>query len=181
MKKAAFLDRDGVINEDVGHLNNTESFRLLPGAAAAIKKLNESGYCVIVITNQGAIAKGFLTIEILEGIHAKMRAQLAEKGAYIDRVYYCPHHPEGIVAEYSIACDCRKPATNMFKEAIADFNIDVTNSFLVGDKSSDILAGSRIGLRTVLLPGVRAASDIQYEVQPDFIADDLMGAIAYFL
>ncbi len=181
MKKVAFLDRDGVISEDVGHLHKIEDLHLLPGAVGAIKKLNNEGYLVIVVTNQAGIAKGLYTISDMEKLHAEMYARLDSEGAHIDKTYYCPHHPEGVIAEYAITCECRKPGTGMIESAVREFDVDPAASFLVGDKLSDILAGKRMGLKTVFVDGYKGKPEVQYEVTPDFFADDLAQAITYFL
>ncbi len=181
MNKAAFLDRDGVINEDVGHLHKIKDLHLLPGAASAIKKLNDAGYFVIVVTNQAGIAKGLYTISDMEELHAEVRARVGEEGARIDKIYYCPHHREGVIAEHAIACECRKPDTGMIESAMKEFDIDPTVSFLIGDKLSDILAGKRMGLRTVFVDGYKGKPEVQYDATPDFFADDLARAITYFL
>jgi D,D-heptose 1,7-bisphosphate phosphatase len=174
MRKAVFLDRDGVINEDVDHLNDPEGFRLLPGVPEALTILKQNSYCLVVITNQGAIAKGILTLADLEAIHKKMADLLRQHGASLDAVYYCPHHPEGIVREYSIICDCRKPSPGMITRAAKELNIDLTRSFLVGDKTSDILAGTRAGIKTALVKTGYGGSDGLHAVKPDLIGDDLL-------
>lgn len=181
MNKAAFLDRDGVISDDVGHLHKIEDLHLLSGAASAIKKLNDAGYLVLVVTNQAGIAKGFYTINEMEKLHAEMNVRLGGKGAHIDKIYYCPHHPNGVVSEYVFACECRKPGTGMIEKAIKEFDIDLEKSFLVGDKASDILAGKRMELKTVFINGYKGTPEVQYEVMADFFADDLARAITYFL
>jgi len=179
MRKAVFLDRDGVISEEVDHLNNVAGLRLLPGAARAIKALNEKEYHVIVVTNQAAIAKGMVTPEVVNDIHEEMKKQLSKEGAMIDGIYYCPHYPDGTVKEYAVVCDCRKPGIGMIEQAMKDFTIDPGRSFLVGDKTSDILAGRRAGLKTILVKTGYAGKDGRYKVAPDFIADDLLSAITY--
>jgi mannose-1-phosphate guanylyltransferase/phosphomannomutase len=177
--KAVFLDRDGVINEDMRAGSDPADLKYFPGVAEAIKRLNEKQYRVIVITNQGWIAKGVTTHEAVRAVNAALQGRLREQGAVIDAVYYCPHHPEGTVKEYAIACDCRKPETGMIRRAIADFNIDPKGSFFVGDTTGDILAGKRAGLATILVKTGFGGADGRFEVTPDFVADDLMGAIKY--
>lgn len=178
VKKAAFLDRDGVINEDVVHLNSVASLRILPGVPEAIKRLNEAGYAVVVVTNQGGIAKGIVDRATVEEIHGEIEVRLAKAGAYVDKIYYCPHHPDGIIAEYAIICDCRKPATGMIKTAMNELGIVSDGSFLVGDKASDILAGKAAGLKTVLI--AMGAGEGEGQIA-DFVAEGLPQAIAYFL
>lgn len=152
-QKAVFLDRDGTINKYVGFLRNIDDFELLPGAADAIKRINESGYLAIVVTNQPVIARGEVSVDELEEIHNKMERLLGEQGAYLDAIYYCPHHPdkgfEGEVAELKINCNCRKPKPGMLLKAAEDFNIDLSKSIMVGDSESDMQAGKAAGCRTL--------------------------------
>jgi D,D-heptose 1,7-bisphosphate phosphatase len=177
--KAVFLDRDGVINEDVNYLSNMADFRLLPSVPEAIRELKSKGYLTIVITNQAAIAKGILTIKELEAMHVEIETELASRGAIIDAIYYCPHHPEGIIKKYAVSCNCRKPGIGMIEKAIEEFNIDPEISFLVGDKTGDILAGERAGLTTVLVRTGYGGRDGVYNIKPDFTASDLGVALEY--
>ena len=154
-QKAIFLDRDGTINKYVGFLRNIEEFELLDGVAEAIRRLNESGWLCIVATNQPVIARGEVTVPELEEIHNKMETLLGLEGAYIDGLYYCPHHPhkgyEGEVPELKVECECRKPKPGMLLRAAADFNIDLEQSWMVGDGENDVRAGKAAGCRTCLL------------------------------
>lgn len=154
-QKAIFLDRDGTINKYVGFLRNIDDFELIDGAAEAIRKINESGYLAIVVTNQPVIARGEVSFEELEEIHNKMETLLGKEGAYLDAIYYCPHHPhkgyEGERPELKIDCDCRKPKPGMLFKAAEDFNIDLSQSWMVGDGENDIKAGINAGCKTVLL------------------------------
>ena len=154
-QKAIFLDRDGTINKYVGFLRKEEEFELLPGVAEAVKKINQSGYLAIVVTNQPVIARGEVTFEGLETIHNKMETLFGLEGAYLDGMYLCPHHPhkgyDGEVKELKIECDCRKPKPGMLLKAAEDFNIDLGESFMVGDGENDIKAGKAAGCKTVLL------------------------------
>lgn len=154
-QKAIFLDRDGTINKYVGFLRNIDDFELIDGVAEAIRKINESGYLAIVVTNQPVIARGEVSLEELEEIHNKMETLLGKEGAYLDAIYYCPHHPhkgyKGERPELKIDCDCRKPKPGMLLKAAADFNIDLSRSWMVGDGENDIKAGINAGCKTVLL------------------------------
>ena len=154
-QKAIFLDRDGTINKYVGFLRNINDFELIDGVAEAIRKINESGYLAVVATNQPVIARGEVSFEELEEIHNKMETLLGKEGAYLDAIYYCPHHPhkgyEGERPELKIDCDCRKPKPGMLLKAAADFNIDLSRSWMVGDGENDIQAGINAGCKTVLL------------------------------
>lgn len=154
-QKAIFLDRDGTINKYVGFLRNINQFELIEGVAKAIKRINDSGYLCIVVTNQPVIARGEVTVPQLEKIHNKMETLLGLKGAYIDGLYYCPHHPhkgfEGEIAELKVDCECRKPKPGMLLKAAKKFNIDLSKSWMVGDGENDIKAGENAGCKTCLI------------------------------
>ena len=166
-QKAVFLDRDGTINKYVGFLRDIEKFELLSGVAEAIRKINESGFLVIVVTNQPVIARGEVTILELQEIHNKMETLLGQKGAYLDAVYYCPHHPhkgyKGEIPEYKIDCDCRKPKPGLLLKAARDFNIDLPRSWMIGDGENDIKAGKTAGCRTALIGTEEFGQDLTVE------------------
>lgn len=151
-QRAIFLDRDGVINKYVGFLRDIHQFELLPNVSKAIKKINNSGYLAIVVTNQPVIARGEVTREELNEIHNKMETFLGQEGAYLDGIYYCPHHPHkgyaGEIVELKIDCDCRKPKPGMLIQASKDFNINLNQSWMIGDSDNDILAGENAGCKT---------------------------------
>ena len=154
-QKAVFLDRDGTINKYVGFLRDIDEFELLDGAADAIKRINASGYLAIVVTNQPVIARGEVSFEELERIHNKMETLLGKEGAYLDAIYFCPHHPhkgyEGERPELKFDCNCRKPKPGMLLKAAQDFNIDLAQSWMIGDGENDIRAGQNAGCRTALI------------------------------
>lgn len=154
-QKAMFLDRDGTINKYVGFLKNIEDFELIEGVTEAIRRINELGYLAIVVTNQPVVARGEVSFEELEKIHNKMETLLGKEGAYLDAIYYCPHHPhkgyKGERSELKMNCDCRKPKPGMLLKAAKDFNIDLSQSWMIGDSESDVKAGINAGCNTVLL------------------------------
>ena len=154
-QKAIFLDRDGTINKYVGFLRSPSEFELIEGSAEAVKLINQSGYLAIVITNQPVVARGEVTISQLNDIHNKMETLLGTKGAYVDGIYYCPHHPhrgyEGEVEALKIDCDCRKPKPGLLFRAAKGFNIDLTTSWMIGDGENDILAGKNAETHTALI------------------------------
>nr|BCB22842.1 NTP_transferase and HAD_HisB-N domain-containing protein [Erysipelothrix tonsillarum] len=154
-QKAVFLDRDGTINKHVGFLTNIDEVQLLEGVSKAIKLLNNSDYLVVIITNQPVIARGDLTVSELEIIHNKIETLLGNDGCYVDAIYYCPHHPdsgfEGEIPELKFKCSCRKPEIGLFERAARDLNIDCTQSWMIGDSESDVVAGTRAGCKTILL------------------------------
>ena len=150
-QKAIFLDRDGTINIYKGFLTKPEDFELIPGAAEAIRQINHSGYLCIVVSNQPIIARGDCTFQELQAIHDKMETLLGKEGAFVDAIYYCPHHPdkgfEGERPEYKIECTCRKPKPGLLLQAAKDWNIDLSESYMIGDSERDIQAGKNAGIK----------------------------------
>lgn len=177
-QKAIFLDRDGTINQYVGFLRKIEDFSLLPDVSEAIKKINDLGYLVIVITNQPVIARGEVTVDELNTIHMKMETLLGKNGAYLDAIYYCPHHPdkgfEGEVPELKINCDCRKPNPGLILNAAEDFNIDLTQSWMIGDSENDVLAGKNAGCRTAYIGKKQYGEDVQVKSLLEFVEEILL-------
>lgn len=177
-QKAIFLDRDGTINKYVGFLTNIDSFELLDGVSEAIKKINHSEYLCIVVTNQPVVARGEVTFEELDNIHNKMETLLGKDGAYIDGLYYCPHHPhkgfEGEIPELKFDCECRKPKPGMLLKAAKDFNIDLSKSYMIGDGDNDMLAGKNAGCMTIKV-GEKAKEE------SDFICKDVLEAVNMIL
>ena len=151
-QRAVFLDRDGTINEYAGFLKHIDDFKLISGVEAAIRRINKSGYLAIVVTNQPVVARGETTIEELEEIHNKMETLLGRGGAYIDALYYCPHHPdkgyEGEREEYKVKCECRKPSPGLLLRAAEAYNIDLSRSWMIGDSETDVEAGIAAGCKT---------------------------------
>lgn len=154
-QRAIFLDRDGTINKYVGFLTKIDQFELIDGVSEAIKKINSSGYLTIIITNQPVIARGEVSFSELDIIHNKMETLLGKDGAYIDGLYYCPHHPhkgyEGERRELKVECECRKPKPGMLIKAAFDYNIDLSQSWMIGDDDNDVLAGINAGCKTIKL------------------------------
>lgn len=146
MNKAFFLDRDGTINVDSGYVGNPDDLVLLPGAAEAVKKMNDAGYLVIVISNQSGVARGYFGLEDVEKVNKRLNDMLKEHGAHIDAFYYCPHLTNGAVNEFSVECDCRKPKLGLFKKAIEDFDLDPNECFACGDKPRDVESLVRLGV-----------------------------------
>ncbi len=173
-QKAIFLDRDGTLNKYVGFLRKTDELELLPGVAEAIQRINALGYLAIVITNQPVVARGEVTFEGLEEIHRKLETELGKEGAYIDALYYCPHHPDkgfaGEVPELKKDCTCRKPKPGMILQAAKDFNIDLAASWMVGDSEADIACGKNAGVHTALLSREKT-DDYGQEVTVDNLLD----------
>ncbi|MEK7374927.1 MAG: HAD family hydrolase, partial [Thermodesulfobacteriota bacterium] len=139
---AVFLDRDGTINEEVGYLDRIEKLRLIPGAAEAIRLINESGMKAIVVTNQSGVARKFFDEASVDEVHARLRDMLRAEGAFLDGVYYCPHHPTEGRGDYLRTCDCRKPAPGLLLRAAEELQLDLARSYMVGDTLKDIEAGT---------------------------------------
>ncbi|MFC1517250.1 HAD-IIIA family hydrolase [Candidatus Margulisiibacteriota bacterium] len=181
---AVFLDRDGTINKDINLLHTVEEMELLPNAAQAIKKLNTEGILAIVVTNQPVIARNLVDIKGLNEIHNKMESLLGAQGAYVDAIYFCPHHPDAGYSEerkeFKIKCNCRKPKPGMLKEAAKEFNIDLKRSYIVGDRGVDIEAGKVAGLRKTALVKINQEIDYTYE-SADINTDSLMSAVEIIL
>ena len=182
---AVFMDRDGTINREVSHLWSHDRFELLPGVEQAIKRLNHSIYRTIVVTNQPVLARGDCSIQELGQIHNKMETLLGRDGAYIDRIYYCPHHPDGgysgEVTGLKIDCSCRKPSIGMIEIAKQELNIEIEQSWLIGDTTVDLLTAHRAGLRSILVETGFAGLDQRFTAMPDFICPDLPAAVNFIL
>ena len=149
-RPAAFLDRDGVLNVDHGYVYRPEDLQWVDGAPAAVRLLNGAGYTVIVVTNQSGVARGFYDDAAVRCFHAHMQAEMNRHGAHIDAFYYCPHHPEGTVAEYAIRCQCRKPGIGLLERAAREWPIDLSRSFLIGDKPDDLKAAAAFKIKGLL-------------------------------
>jgi D-glycero-D-manno-heptose 1,7-bisphosphate phosphatase len=173
-RPAVFLDRDGTIAEEVGYLNHASRFRMFPFAAAAIRRLNEAGLPVIVVTNQSGVGRGYFPESLVQIVNELMTRQVAEAGAKIDAIYYCPHTS----AEN---CQCRKPKTGMLDRAALEHSVDLQRSFVVGDRYGDIEVARNVRARSVLVrtgygEGELAWHAAKWPIQPDFVAEDLSQA-----
>ncbi len=177
-QRAVFLDRDGTVNRKNGLVYREEQFELEPDAARAIAEINRSGFLAIVVTNQPVVARGLCGIEDVQRIHCKMETLLGREGAYLDAIYFCPHHPDKGYPEenpaYKIPCHCRKPDTGMLEEAAAQFNIDLSGSWVIGDTTVDIQTGLNAGTHTGLVLTGDAGKDGKYTVQPELTAATLL-------
>ena len=169
MKSAVFLDRDGTINREVHYLSDPARFELLVGAGDALRRLADAGHLLVVITNQSGISRGYFGEGELAAVHARMEQELAAFGVRLAGIYSCPALPGDGDPD-------RKPGTGMIERAAAELGIDLASSWMIGDKTADVLAGRNAGLRTVLVKTGYGGSDAEYEVQPDAVAADLAGA-----
>lgn len=162
--KAVFMDRDDTLIEDPGYINHPNQVRLLPGAAGSLIQLKKMGYLLIIVSNQSGVARGIVSEEVLEQIHHRLQKLLADEGAYLDAIYYCPYHPDGVVGRYRMESDLRKPNPGMLLKAAEEHDIDLSNSWMIGDSYRDVIAGKRAGCRTILIDSpvkrpVRGPSD----------------------
>lgn len=177
-QKAIFLDRDGTINKYVGFLRDINDFELIDGVAEAIKEINRSGYLAVIVTNQPVIARGEVTYEELNEIHNKMETLLGNQGAYLDAIYYCPHHPDsgfdGEVKELKFDCDCRKPKPGLLLKAAEELNIDLSKSWMIGDSKNDIMAGKNAGCKTALIGNEDYKQDITADSLLTFVHEIIL-------
>ena len=151
--KAVFFDRDGTLNVEVGYLYEFEKFKWIDGAIEAVKFCNDNGYLVIVVTNQSGVARGYYTEADVAELHRRMNEELNKHGAHIDDFFYCPHHPGGAIAQYSIDCKCRKPKPGLIEEACRKHDIDKSKSLMIGDMPRDVECATNAGVRGVLFTG----------------------------
>lgn len=185
-KIAVFIDRDGTMSEEVGYVNHISRFKLLENTAAAVKLLNEAGVLAIVATNQAGVARGYFEEPMINKVHEKLKNELAKSGASVDAIYYCPHHPSAGKPPYRAECNCRKPKPGMILKAREDFDIDLSRSYMVGDKISDVEFGQKLGLKSVMVMTGYGIGEYEHQHQdwktaPDFMADDLLGAVKWII
>ena len=185
-RPAVFIDRDGTINEQMGYINHISRFVLLPGTAEGIRLLNRHQYLAIIVSNQSGVARGYFPMELIDRVHAHMKDLLAKEGANIDGIFFCPHYPRGIVPEYSVECDCRKPRTGLVQKACEEFDIDMKNSYVIGDRCSDIELAERSNLKGIMVTTGYGLGDIEYVLphkpfNPQHIARDLLHAIRWII
>lgn len=184
-QRAVFLDRDGTLVPDRDCLRTAEGLELLPGAAKALHDLNHNGWRAVLLTNQPVIAKGWLTEAGLQNIHNKLETLLGKEHAFLDRIYYCPHHPEkgfsGERPDLKIDCECRKPKTAMIEWAVRDLNIDLKQSWLIGDSTTDLQTAKNAGVKSILVRTGAAGKDGKYDALPDFTFDTVGDAVNFIL
>ena len=185
LKWAVFLDRDGVINQEVNHLSHPDQLSIIPGAINAISSLNQQSIPVIVITNQAGVARGYFTEDDISKVHLALQNILKQENAFIDKFYYCPHHPEFGNEIYKISCQCRKPESGMLRQASQDLGLILERSYLIGDKSSDIQAGYNVGCKTALVMTGHGMKEItNYSnsfASPHFVAPSIVEAVRWIL
>lgn len=175
------MDRDGTISEEVGYVNHSSRFRVFSYSAAAVRLLNENGWLAIVITNQAGVARGYFPEELIGAVHKQLNAELEGQAAHLDAIYYCPHHPSVGEPAYRLDCDCRKPKPGLILKAAEDFDIDLTQSWMIGDRYSDIELAHQAGVRAALVLSGYGRGEWEYQrrewqFQPNLVADNLLEA-----
>ena len=182
-RRAVFIDRDGTISEEVGYINHPSRFSLFPYAPAAIKHLNENGWLAIVITNQAGVARGYFSEDMIQTVHERMTKQLESGGAKLDAVYYCAHHPSVGDPPYRFECDCRKPKPGLISRAAQDFDIGLEESWVVGDRYSDVELARNAGVKSAFVMSGYGRGEWEHQranwtMQPDLVAESLLEAVA---
>lgn len=185
-RPAIFIDRDGTINEEMGYINHLKRFVLLPGVGKAVELLNRHGYWVIVISNQSGVARGYFPVELVHSVHSYMKTLLKKEDAIVDGIFFCPHYPNGVIPEYSISCNCRKPATGLIHNACKKFDVDVTKSYVIGDRLTDIEMAKRFGLEGILVTTGYGLGEEKFVLpkspfEPTYIAKDLLHAVQWIV
>jgi D-glycero-D-manno-heptose 1,7-bisphosphate phosphatase len=184
--RAIFLDRDGTLNEEVGYVNHPHRFKLYPWTAPAVRLINQAGFKAIVLTNQSGVARQYMTEDLVRQIHQKLQAELREHGAYLDAIYYCPHHPAAVDPQYRLACACRKPQTGLVERAQREFELDLRRSYFVGDRFLDVQLASAVGGKGVLVLTGYGLGEYEYQrhtwtTPPDHLAENVLAAIQWIL
>jgi len=185
-KPAVFLDRDGTINEQMGYINHLSRFKVLAGVAEAIRLLNNNDFLAIILSNQSGVARGYFPIELVHVVHSYLKKYLEERNARIDGIFFCPHYPNGPVVEYGYTCDCRKPKTGLINQALKTFEIDLSQSYMIGDRWTDLEFADRLNLKNILVKTGYGLGDMQYilpqkDITPGYIAEDLLDAVQWIL
>ena len=183
---AVFIDRDGTLNEEVGYVNHPRRLRLLPRSAEAIRRLNRSGLKAVMVTNQSGVARGYFSEEVLHAVNEALVSQLKAEGAYLDGLYVCVHHPTEGEPPYRARCDCRKPEPGLLHRAAADLGLDLSRSWVVGDKISDVVTGRRVGASPILVLTGYGLGEWEHRrsrwpTEPDHVAGDLLEAVEWIL
>ena len=181
-QRAVFIDRDGTLSEEVGYINHPTRFRLFPYSAAAIRHLNESGWLAIVTTNQAGVARGYFSEDMIATVHAGMTRDLETSGASLDAIYYCSHHPSVGEPPYRLDCECRKPKPGLITRAAAEFAIDLSESWMVGDRYSDIEVARNAGVHSAFVLSGYGRGEWEnqrstWKHQPDLVAENLLQAV----
>lgn len=185
-RRAVFIDRDGTISEEVGYVNHPSRYKVFPYSAEAVQLLNEHGWLAILVTNQAGVARGYFKEEMIDKVHEILEIELARQAAHLDAIYYCPHHPTAGVAPFRQTCDCRKPKPGLIERAARDFDIDLSESWMIGDRYSDIELARNAGTKSAFILSGYGLGEWEFQRetwthQPDLVADDLLVAVRTIL
>jgi D-glycero-D-manno-heptose 1,7-bisphosphate phosphatase len=185
-RRAIFFDRDGTLAEEVGYINHISRFKLYPFAPQIVKMVNESKFLAILVTNQAGLARGYFPEELLEQVHNKMKETLQQQGAFLDDIYFCPHHEFASIEKYKLKCNCRKPEPGMLLKAAKDHYIDLARSYVVGDKYTDIELAYNVGAKSVMVMtgygiGEYTYQQHEWKVFPDHIVENALDAVKLIL
>ncbi|HEV7378082.1 MAG TPA: HAD family hydrolase [Pyrinomonadaceae bacterium] len=181
-RRAVFMDRDGTISEEIGYVNHPSRYRVFPYSAEAVRMLNEAGWLAILVTNQAGVARGYFTEELISEVHKVLKQELDERGAQLDAIYYCAHHPTVGESPYRFDCDCRKPKPGLIRRAAADFDIDLTQSWMIGDRYSDIELARNAEVHSAFVLSGYGRGEWEYQHatwkhEPELVAEDLLEAV----
>ena len=181
-RRAVFIDRDGTISEEVGYVNHPSRYRVFPYAAEAVRSLNEAGWLAILVTNQAGVARGYFAEALVSEVHDLLARELARGGARLDAIYYCPHHPAVGEPPYRFDCDCRKPRPGLIRRAARDLELDLSRSWMVGDRYGDVELARNAGLRAAFVLSGYGRGEWEYQKaswasEPDLVAEDLLAAV----
>lgn len=185
-KPAVFIDRDGTINEQMGYINHLSRFVILPGVVEALRLLNEKGFHAVIVSNQSGVARGYFPLDLVHDVHDFLRASLKKDRVTLDGIFFCPHHPNGSVPEFSKPCNCRKPKTGLIDQACRSLEIDLQNSYAIGDRCDDIEFARRARIDGILVKTGYGLGEIQYllpqiKAKPVYIAEDLLHAVQWII
>lgn len=181
-RRAVFMDRDGTISEEVGYVNHPSRYKVFPYAAEAVRTLNEAGWLAVLVTNQAGVARGYFTEDVIGAVHEVLTAELLRQNAKLDAIYYCAHHPTVGESPYRIDCDCRKPKPGLILTAAREMNIDLAQSWMVGDRYSDIELARNAGVHSSFLLSGYGRGEWTYQragwkLEPDMVAENLLEAV----
>lgn len=182
MRRAVFMDRDGTISEEVGYVNHPARYRVFPYSAEAVRLLNEAGWLAILVTNQAGVARGYFTEDLIAAVHDRLKGELEREGARLDAVYYCAHHPSVGESPYRVDCDCRKPRPGLIRRAAEEFNIDLAQSWMIGDRYSDVELAHNAGVHACFVKSGYGRGEWEYQRaqwkhEPEVVAEDLLEAV----
>jgi D-glycero-D-manno-heptose 1,7-bisphosphate phosphatase len=185
-KPAVFIDRDGTINEQMGYVNHLSRFVILPGVAEAVRLLNQNCFHAVIVTNQSGVARGYFPLDLVHEVHDFLDASLKKDHVTLDGIFFCPHHPHGSVPEFAKRCDCRKPETGLIDQACRSLEIDLRNSYAVGDRCDDIEFARRAGVKGILVKTGYGLGEIKFllprsTAKPVYIAEDLLHAVQWII